>query len=79
MRRFLDISHFFVLADYLTRNGFAVLRFDDRGVGKSTGDFSKATSANFATDVEAAIEFLMSRKEINSKKLGLLVIVRVEL
>ncbi len=63
---------FFVLADYLTRNGIVVLRFDDRGVGKSTGDFSKATTANFATDVEAAVEFLMNRKEINSKKIGLI-------
>ncbi|KAB2871904.1 MAG: alpha/beta hydrolase [Bacteroidales bacterium] len=63
---------FLVLADYLTRNGIAVLRFDDRGVGKSTGDFSKATTANFATDVEAALDYLLSRKEINSKKIGLI-------
>lgn len=55
---------FLVLADHLTRNGIAVLRFDDRGAGGSTGTFATATSADFATDVEAAIEFLKSREEI---------------
>ncbi len=63
---------FLVLSDYLTRNGIAVLRFDDRGVAKSTGDFKTATSADFATDVTAAIEYLKTRKEINTKKIGLI-------
>lgn len=63
---------FLVLSDYLTRNGIAVLRFDDRGVGKSTGSFKTATSADFATDVEAAIEYLKTRTEINKKKIGLI-------
>ncbi|MBI1744698.1 alpha/beta hydrolase [Candidatus Acetothermia bacterium] len=63
---------FLVLADYLTRRGIAVLRFDDRGVGKSTGDFSKATSADFATDALAAVEYLKTRKEINLKQIGLI-------
>ena len=49
---------FLVLADHLTRKGIAVLRADDRGVGKSTGDFAKATTADFATDVEAGVAFL---------------------
>lgn len=62
---------FLVMSDYLTRNGIAVLRFDDRGVGKSTGSFKTATSADFATDVEAAIEYLKTRTEINKKKIGL--------
>lgn len=62
---------FLVLADHLTRKGIAVLRFDDRGVGKSKGDFSKANSADFATDAFAAMEFLASRKEIDSKRIGL--------
>ena len=48
------------------------MRYDDRGVGKSEGDFSKATSADFATDVESAFAFLKTRKEINAKKIGLL-------
>lgn len=62
---------FWVLADYLTRRGIAVLRFDDRGAGKSTGDFSKATSEDFAADVLAGVEYLKSRKEINPKQIGL--------
>ncbi len=63
---------FLVLADYLTRQGTAVLRVDDRGVGKSTGDFSKATSEDFASDVLAGIEYLKARKEINPKQIGLI-------
>ena len=63
---------FLVLADYLTRQGVAVLRADDRGVGKSTGDFSQATSEDFASDVLAGIEYLKTRKEINPKQIGLI-------
>jgi pimeloyl-ACP methyl ester carboxylesterase len=62
---------FWVLADYWTRNGFAVLRFDDRGVGASEGDFASATSADFATDVEAGVNFLKKHDRINAKKIGL--------
>lgn len=62
---------FWVLADYWTRNGFAVLRFDDRGVGSSEGDFSKATSVDFATDVEAGFNFLKKHDRIDAKKIGL--------
>lgn len=62
---------FWVLADYFTRNGFAVLRFDDRGVGESEGDFAKSTSVDFATDVEAGINFLKKHNRINTKKIGL--------
>jgi len=63
---------FLVLSDYLTKNGVAVLRYDDRGVEKSTGNFNAATSADFATDVESAIAYLKTRKEINKKKIGLI-------
>jgi len=56
---------FLVLADYLTRKGIAVLRYDDRGIGESTGDFTKATSEDFADDAIAAVEFLKARKDIN--------------
>jgi len=63
---------FLVLADYLTRQGIAVLRVDDRGVGKSTGDFSQATSEDFASDILAGIEYLKTRKEINPKQIGLI-------
>jgi len=63
---------FLVLADYLTRQGVAVLRVDDRGVGESTGDFSQATSEDFASDVLAGIEYLKTCKEIDAKKIGLI-------
>jgi uncharacterized protein len=63
---------FLILADQLTRAGIAVLRYDDRGVGKSTGNFSTATHLDFAADGRAAFEYLKSRPEINSKKVGLL-------
>lgn len=63
---------FWVLADYLTRQGIAVLRVDDRGVGGSTGDFSMSTSEDFAGDVLAGVEFLKSRKEINPEQIGLI-------
>jgi pimeloyl-ACP methyl ester carboxylesterase len=63
---------FLVLADHLTRNGIAVLRFDDRGVGKSTGDFSSATTEDFVTDALAGVEFLMTRKEVDKNNIGLI-------
>lgn len=63
---------FLVLSDYLTKNGIAVLRYDDRGTALSKGDFKTATSADFATDVESAIIYLKTRKEIKKKKIGLM-------
>ena len=63
---------FLVLSDFLTKNGIAVLRYDDRGTALSKGDFNAATSADFATDVESAITFLKTRKEINKQKIGLI-------
>ncbi len=63
---------FLVLADHLTREGFAVLRFDDRGVGGSTGDFATATTLDFVRDVEAGVRFLRSRPDVGSKPLGLI-------
>jgi uncharacterized protein len=63
---------FLVLSDYLTRHGIAVLRADDRGVGKSTGIFANGTTADFATDAEAGIAYLKTRSEIDSHKIGLI-------
>lgn len=62
---------FWVIADYLSRNGYAVLRYDDRGVGETGGKIETATSENFADDVRAGIVYLKSRKEINPKKIYL--------
>ena len=63
---------FHVLADYLTRNGIAVLRYDKRGVGKSQGDFKKALIMDFAADVNSAIDYLLTRKDIDKTKIGLI-------
>jgi uncharacterized protein len=62
---------FKVIADYLTRNGIAVLRFDDRGVAESEGSQANATSEDFATDVSAAVDFLLEQKNIIKDKIGL--------
>ena len=63
---------FLVLADYLTRQGIAVLRYDDRGVGESGGDFGTSTTLDFATDVEAAVKYLDSRPDIDAGAIGLI-------
>jgi uncharacterized protein len=63
---------FLVISNWLTRSGIAVLRFDDRGVGKSQGSQLNSTSADFATDVEAAFSFLKKNQKINPKAIGLL-------
>jgi len=63
---------FLVLSDFLTKNGFAVLRYDDRGTAQSKGNFSTATTVDFASDAEAAVNYLLTRKEINKTKIGLM-------
>jgi fermentation-respiration switch protein FrsA (DUF1100 family) len=63
---------FLVLADHLTRKGIAVLTFDKRGIGKSTGDFASGTMEDFTGDTEAALAYLNTRKEIDPKKIGLI-------
>jgi fermentation-respiration switch protein FrsA (DUF1100 family) len=60
------------LADYLTRRGVAVLRYDDRGVGKSGGNTNTATTAMLVSDVQAAINFLRSQLEININRIGVI-------
>ena len=65
-------KRFMVLADHLTHNGLAVLRFDKRGAGKSTGDYATATSRDFADDVQACIKYLKTRKKIDCNKIGLI-------
>lgn len=63
---------FLVVADYLTKNGIGVLRYDERGVGQSNGDFNTATTADFSTDVESALSYLKTRKEVDKNKIGLI-------
>ncbi len=61
---------FHVLADHLSRRGIAVLRYDDRGVGKSNGDRAEATSVDFSEDAEGGLDFLAKRKDIDAKRIG---------
>lgn len=63
---------YFVIADFLTKSGIAVLRFDERGVGESEGDFETATITDLSSDVKSAINYLKNREEINSSKIGLI-------
>jgi uncharacterized protein len=69
-----DSGHrpFLVLADHLTRNGVAVLRYDKRGIGKSTGGYDAATTADFAADAQAALDFLRTRKDLDARNIGMI-------
>jgi uncharacterized protein len=67
----MDHRPFLVLADFLTRNGIAVLRYDDRGTAQSTGDFGRATSVDFAADAEAAVNYLLTRADVDHRRVGL--------
>jgi pimeloyl-ACP methyl ester carboxylesterase len=73
-RDYLILRHrpFLVLADHLTRHGIAALRFDERGVGASTGDRSQATSEDFAGDVLAGWSYLRTLASIDPNRIGLI-------
>lgn len=62
---------FLVLADYFTRKGYAVMRYDERGVGLTGGKFKGATTADFAIDAESVFQFLSKREDIKKDKIGL--------
>src|SRR5690606_17330742 len=64
---------FFVIADYLTKRGFAVLRLDDRGVGGTTGGDLPNTTDDFASDALEAVSFLKKQRNIDVSSIGLLV------
>lgn len=63
---------FLIIADFLSRNGVAVLRYDDRGGFESEGDFSTADSYDFKDDALAAVNYLLTRDEIDKNKIGLI-------
>lgn len=63
---------FLVLSDYLTRQGIAVLRYDDRGIGKSGGSFKNATTNDFVNDALAAVQYLEGRKDIYHNETGII-------
>ncbi|MFC5582144.1 alpha/beta hydrolase family protein [Rhodanobacter terrae] len=63
---------FLVLADALNRAGVAVLRYDKRGVGGSSGDYDAATTADFASDADAAVAWLRRQPGIDANRIGVL-------
>ncbi len=64
---------FAIIADYLTRRGYAVLRVDDRHAGLSTGDVSsKVTTEDFAKDVETSFAWLKAQKQADPLRIGLI-------
>lgn len=67
-----DHKLFLVLADHLNRQGIAVLRYDKRGVGKSSGLYKGATSFDFASDAEAAVRYLRGRPEVATRQIGII-------
>lgn len=69
---YMGREFFTVLADYLARNGIASLRVDDRGFGKTTGDFQNATTGDFADDIDEEIAYLKSDKNIDASHIGLI-------
>lgn len=68
----LDHKPFWVIADHLSRHGIAVLRYDERGVGKSKGNFATATTEDFANDVKSAFAYAKTLEEIDPSRIGLI-------
>ncbi|MCW8092746.1 alpha/beta hydrolase family protein [Alteromonas sp. ASW11-130] len=62
---------FMVIADHLTKQGYAVLRVDDRGVGQSQGVYGDTTLEEFTTDIAAGMHYLVSRSDIAESAIGL--------
>jgi len=63
---------FLVIAEYLARHGIASLRYDDRGIAASTGNFAASTSADFADDAQAAVAFLRKQPGIAPAHVGII-------
>lgn len=66
------IKMFSTIADHLSKNGYLVVRMDDRGVGETTGDYSKSTTKDFAMDVLEIVKYLKNLECVNSHGIGLL-------
>ncbi len=72
LRPITSLKPFAILADALTSAGVGVLRYDDRGVGGSSGDYAAATITELAADAAAAVDYLTSREDVDPHRLGLL-------
>ena len=68
----LNHRPFAVIADFLTQNGIAVFRYDDRGTGASTGTYYDADIQDFTTDALSALSYVKNRHEVNNQKIGLI-------
>jgi dienelactone hydrolase len=66
------LKPFALIADALTRAGVGVLRYDDRGVGGSTGSYPTATIADLTADARSAIDFLAGRSDVDASRIGIL-------
>jgi pimeloyl-ACP methyl ester carboxylesterase len=66
------MGHFLLLSDYLTRHGYAVLRYDKRGAGESEGDYGAATTFDFTEDAKAALDYLNTRSDIDHQSIGII-------
>jgi len=69
---YLGHKPFLLIADHLTRNGIAVLRYDDRGFGESTGSRISATTEDYMEDALCAFEYLSKRPDIDKKRVGII-------
>lgn len=67
----LGHKYFLVIADHLAKQGIASLRFDDRGVGESTGNYQKSTLEDFGSDVKACVDFLAKQKRFKKNLIGI--------
>ncbi len=64
---------FEAMADYFNKEGYAVLRYDERGVGKSLGPTpAMSTTHDLAMDAAKAVDFLLNQEDIDHSKIGLL-------
>lgn len=63
---------FLVLSDYLTRNGIAVIRYDDRGFAKSTGDATNATTYDLSLDAESVVKYIKNDSQLKNMKVGII-------
>lgn len=68
----MEHKPFKVIADYLTKQGIVVLRYDERGVGASTGNYPKSTIGDFSRDAIAAIGFLQKQRGVDPTRVGII-------
>src|SRR4029077_8039367 len=63
---------FLVLADFLTKKGIAIFRYDKRGIALSRGNYAGATMEDFTRDANATLAYMKLRKDLDAKRLGII-------